>query len=371
MRVLILSCNTGEGHNSCAKAIKEVLDIHNVDCDILDVLEFVSHKTASFIAWGHSTMYRYLPWLFRYGYKYFEKHPKNFDENRWVYNILSKASKPLYEHIEKEKYDYILCVHIFSSLIMTDVSKKFNLEAKTAFVATDYTCSPSVKNSNLDYYFIPDESLADEFRCDTIPKEKMIFSGIPIRQRFYSKMPKDEAKEMFGIENNHSHLVIMCGSMGCGPIKKLVYLFSKDKDADYEVSVVCGTNKRLYEKLNKKCIGKDNIHIRGYEKNMSCLLDSADVYLTKPGGLSTSEAKAKGLPMVFIDAVAGCEEYNSSFFVKTKGAKSTKDVKNLYSLTRQLLSDNVLQKTMSNNLKSLTNGNSAEMIYNEIINIAK
>jgi len=61
MRVLILSCNTGEGHNSCAKAIKEVLADKNIVCDIQDVLEFVSPKIAHFIAWGHSTMYRYLP----------------------------------------------------------------------------------------------------------------------------------------------------------------------------------------------------------------------------------------------------------------------------------------------------------------------
>lgn len=66
MRVLILSCNTGEGHNSCAKAIKEVFDAKGETCVIEDSLRFISEKTTRFISWGHVFVYRNIPWLFNW-----------------------------------------------------------------------------------------------------------------------------------------------------------------------------------------------------------------------------------------------------------------------------------------------------------------
>ena len=361
MRVLILSCNTGEGHNSCAKAIKEVCDKEGTPCDIEDILEYVGPKFARFISWGHSTMYRSLPWLFRYGYTFFEKHPGNFDKNNWVYNILSKASEKLYNHIKENGYDTVICVHIFSSYILTDVIEKYDLKVKSCFVATDYTCSPCVKNSNLDYYFIPDDSLADEFECDTIPKGKMVASGIPIRQAFYEHYSKEEAKEQFGIDKYHPHLIMMCGSMGCGPMKRLVRLMSRENG--FEMTVVCGANEKLYKRLSKRHSAHQNIHIRGYELNMPLLMDSADLYLTKPGGLSTTEAYVKNLPMVCIDAVAGCEEYNCRFFMKKGVAKYGRSVKELRDACVYLLEHYEELLEMQSNLSKMEKQNAGETIY--------
>lgn len=361
MRVLILSANTGEGHNSCAKAIQEVYDNNNVHCDIEDVLSFVGPKFSRFISWGHSTMYKSLPCLFRYGYTFFERHPGNFDKNNWVYNVLSKASENLYNHIKENDYDTVICVHIFSSYILTDVLEKYELNIKSCFVATDYTCSPSAKNSNLDYYFIPDDSLADEFECDTIPKSKMVSSGIPIRQAFYEHCSKEEAKEQFGIDRNHPHLIMMCGSMGCGPMKRLVRLMSHENG--FEMTVVCGSNEKLYRRLSKRHSSNQNIHIRGYERNMPLLMDSADLYLTKPGGLSTTEAYVKNLPMVCIDAVAGCEEYNCRYFMEKGVAKCGRSAKELRNQCIYLLEHPKEILEMQEKLSKMDKQNATETIY--------
>ncbi len=84
MKTLILSCNTGEGHNSCAKAIKEYYDTVGDECVIKDGLEFISPKVSNFISWGHTFIYRHLPLLFKYGYVYIEKHPTMFKEGSFV-----------------------------------------------------------------------------------------------------------------------------------------------------------------------------------------------------------------------------------------------------------------------------------------------
>ena len=96
----------------------------------------------------------------------------------------------------------------------------------------------------------------------------------------------------------------------------------KNLPEDTEVSVICGTNERLQKKLDRKYQDADQIHVAGYTKQMSLYMDSADLCLMKPGGLSVTEAAVKKLPMAFINAVAGCEQYNIEYFVKKGGAVS-------------------------------------------------
>lgn len=362
MRVLILSCNTGAGHNSCAKAIKEVYDAKGDDCDITDALKFISKNFSRFIAWGHIFMYRNIPWFFNWGYRFAEKHTGAFKEKSILYNIFGRGAEGLYELITSKKYDAVICTHPFASLMLTETQRRFRLPVKTAFVATDYTCSPSVKDSSLNYYFIPDEILTDDFLCPNIPKEKMVASGIPIRQMFYKRMKKDVAKKMFELPEEHKHIVIACGSMGCGPLKKLVGMMSEQLRNGIDITVICGTNEKLKNQLEDRYGNRSNLHIRGYVKDMSTMLDSADLYLTKPGGISVTEAATKNLPMVYIKAVAGCEDYNGRFYCEIGGAKYGADIEELTQICQVLLETTEYNK-MENALSRHIMCNAAECIY--------
>lgn len=99
MKTLILSCNTGEGHNSCAKAVKEYYDSQEEICIIKDGLEFISPKVSCFMSWGHSYVYRHLPWLFRFGYGYTERHPAVFHDSSGVYKFMTQGTQRMYEYI--------------------------------------------------------------------------------------------------------------------------------------------------------------------------------------------------------------------------------------------------------------------------------
>lgn len=364
MRVLILSCNTGEGHNSCAKAIQERYIAHGDACDIEDALRFISPTFSRFIAWGHATMYRRFAWLFKWGYSYSEQHPAVFDDDSGIYKLLTSGVDRLYEFVKFGNYDAVITVHVFTALILTELLKRHPMDIPTSFVATDYTCSPSMEQSKLDLYFIPHKSLTYDFESPNVPQSKLVCSGIPIRQAFYQKNDAVKAKQTAGVSEELPHLLMMCGSMGCGPMKRLVRLL--DREDGLELTVVCGTNQKLYRKLERRYDGHDNIHIRGYEKNMPLLMDSADLYLTKPGGLSVTEAYVKELPMVCIDAVAGCEEYNRNFFLRMGAAKTGRNVRQLRDLCLRLLADRGLLEEMRKTMQSAAACNAAETIYQTI-----
>ena len=139
MKVLILSCNTGGGHNSCAKAIgAELLNRgHTYETD--DALLYVSKGTSRFVSNWHVRFYRYFPKLYNKGYQYAEEHPASFDESSAACRILRRGCKRLRAAILAGGYDAVVCVHLFPALMLTFIQREAPLPIKTMFIATDYT----------------------------------------------------------------------------------------------------------------------------------------------------------------------------------------------------------------------------------------
>ena len=302
MRTLILTCNAGGGHNACAAAIAQAYHRQGLVCDTADALQFTSLRLSRFLSWGHTTMYRRIPGLFQRGYRFAEQHPSVMSDGSPLPRLLSAGSRRLYEYIRQGQYDAVLCVHVFAAVLLQQTLQDFPLTLRTGFVATDYTCSPGAAG-DLDYYFIPHRSLCGEFIAGGTAPERLVISGIPIDRRFTADTQRPAAQPR--------HLVMMCGSMGCGPMEELTAFFLRHLPQEAALTVVCGSNEKLRRRLSELVQGHENIRICGFVTDMAELLDSADLCLTKPGGLSTTETAAMGVPMVLIDAVAGCEENTS------------------------------------------------------------
>lgn len=362
MKVLILSCNIGGGHNACAGAIQEQFQFSGDVCDIADTIGLCSKKLSAFFTWGHSTMYRHFPGLFRFGYGFAEKYPGILKDDTPVYKLLTGGAERLCKLIEKEAYDTVVCTHIFSGLLLSETLRRYPMKLKTAFVPTDYTCSPGTAKSNADLYCIPGESLVEEFAAHGVPADKMVVSGIPVRSQFYVQSDKAASKMAIGIDPFHFHILIMCGSMGCGPMEQLVKQVHAELNQECEISVVCGRNQKLQARLQRKFQSAPNVHIYGFTDNINALMDSADVYITKPGGLSTSEAAAKGLPMILLDVVSGCEEHNMSFYTRNGGAISTSGVDSVVECCSILAKEPEKLTKMRNALISQVPGNAAKIL---------
>ena len=366
MNTLILSCNTGQGHNSCAAAIKEYYDRMGQPCAVEDALAFISGGFSAFISWGHSTVYRHLPWLFRLGYRWTERHPAVFRAHSPVYKLLTQGAGQLYSYLCDHSIDAVICAHPFAALMMTELFKQHPGCVASANLATDYVCHPGVHDTALDLYFIPDASLAPDFESPGIRPEQIISSGLPVRQMFYTTQPMADAKIIMGVPEAGKHLVMMCGSMGCGPMKRLARQITCRMGPEVTLSIVCGTNHRLFRRLTHRYRADRRVQVLGYVEDMSALMDSADLCLTKPGGISTTEAAVKSLPMVLINAVSGCERYNLSYFTALGGAKTGAGVKALAQTALRLLSSPRELTQMRGCLSPMGARNAAEIIYTQM-----
>ena len=246
--------------------------------------------------------------------------------------------------------------------MVTELREKYpSLKIKSCFIATDYTCSPGTESINTDLFFVPDKSVVDNNLL--VSPERVLDSGMPVRACFYERTDKKQARKQLGYDTEGSHLLMMCGSMGCGPMKELATLLAHRLREGQTLTIVCGTNKKLFRWMNKNFHGRRDIHVIEYTNDISLLMDSADLYLTKPGGLSTSEAAAKGLPMVLVNAVSGCEEYNLRYFVQTGLAQTAAEPEELADLCIRLLSDPARLEAMGAAGRQIPRKNAAERIY--------
>ena len=361
-KFLILSCNTGQGHNSCAQALKEDIEAQGDVCAIQDTLAFISKEFSEFVCTWFVRLYRHAPGFWKKGYAFSEKHAGLMKDAAKVFHALLRGGDKLLACIQEGDYDVVICTHDFSAIMLTQVLDKCPPDLRTAFVATDYTCYPGIEQSRLDYYFVPAQSVAQIYASRFAPGTKIFPSGIPVRRSIRQGEDPFRAREKLGIGQNQKHLLVMCGSMGCGPMEKVVSLLSTAKPEDMIVTVVCGTNQPLYEKLQREFRTQPTMNILGYTDQISAYMDAADLLLTKPGGLSVSEALVKGLPMVLIDAVAGCEEYNMAFLTGNRAAVADSDPKKLAAECLDILYDENRLQEMRTQLEKLRIVNSAEII---------
>ncbi len=323
MRILLLSCNTGEGHNSTAKAIMGVLEQEGIACDMSDVLACLSARVSGFICSWHTRIYRYMPKLFDIGYRAMERNEPVTDSFAPVYELLSLGAGKLFDRVTAGQYDAIICTHPFAAVMMTEVRKVRRTQIPCFFVATDYTCCPTVEYCKLDGYFIPHKALETEFKTAGLDGHKLIPSGIPIRQAFYEKAEKIAMRKQLGLPENGIVVLLMCGSMGCGPIKKMAMRLADCLPEGATVVAICGNNEKLYESMAE--IMDPRLRVLGFTQEIPAYMDAADMIVTKPGGLSTTEAAAKHLPMVLFNTIGGCESRNFDFFLGRGYAVGSRD----------------------------------------------
>lgn len=318
MRVLILSASTNGGHNSTAAALAEQFQKMNVECEIFDSLTLHPEKMSSFVEWGHSYVYRgRIPRLIRRSYRYEEQYsPKK------IYEFCARSAEALQEKLLSESFDAVISVHVFPCLMMTEVRQAYGNPIPSYFVATDYACSPGVNEMQADGYFIPHRMLFGDFVRAMIPANKLYATGIPVKSDFYRPVEKAEARRLLGLPEQERIVLLSCGSRGRGHLEKHALELSNRLPDDVRLIVLCGKNQALYDDLDR--FESPRINIIGFTDHIPLYMSAADLYLTKPGGLMTTEAIAKKLPMVFVDAVPGCETHNYDFLTRCGVAEGGK-----------------------------------------------
>lgn len=312
MRVLILTCNTGGGHNAVAAALAESFRRLGVSSDTADGLSFISQKASRFVSKWHTRFYRRYPKLYRAGYMSAENDAESNDRDNPVYRYMARGARRLGRAIQDGGYDAVVCVHVIPAMMMTELRRQHETGPVFCFVATDYTCSPTVGGCTPDVCVIPHEELAEEFVSCGIARETLLAAGIPVRAVFRERGDRAAARSELALPPEGRHIVLMSGSIGCGPMADIAAELEKRMERGDFASVLCGSNRQMLYALRRR--GFRRVEAVGFTNRVHRYMDSADVLVSKPGGISITEAGTRGTPLLLADMVGGCETRNQEFF---------------------------------------------------------
>lgn len=357
MKILILSCSTGGGHNTCANYILEELKSNNIECIFKDYYDIVNEKNKAFAEELYLKSLGANGNIFKTIYKLGEIYSSTHIKSP-VYLVNKGYSKKLFEYIKSNNITLVICTHVFPAECLTAINKK----EKVPFimVATDYECCPFMEETQPNYY-VGQKGLLERFTRKKINKDKVILTGIPISKRFINE--KKNILNVLNIKTKNTVLITL-GSMGFGSIKDVIEGLTNIEDTS--IIVVCGNNKNLKKELSK--IKKDNLIVLGFVSNMNDLIYSSTIVLSKPGGLSTTEVGAINKPLIHIFPIPGIETYNANFFEKNKMSLIAKNKSDIINLTKMLLENKDLQEEMILNQKKIINKDSAKDLVDFIIN---
>ena len=335
MNVLILTCNTGSGHNSAAAAIAAELDLRGIPHTTKNALEFVPKAEEEGIVRGFDLFYKYAPEVFGAGYRFSESHDASA-----LYAHFALFAPALQRFLNAHDFTCIVCTHVFPALMCTRLRHRYNLPINQFFVATDYTCSPSVNLLEMDGVFIP-KGLRAEFLFQGMADDVLKETGIPVKRACYESVTKEFAREE------------LRGELVMTPDEKIVLLAPRcleyaeitdvalpvlERVPDARFVVLCGKG---YESQRRALAQLQNPRLvpLGLTKRMPLWMKAADVLITKPGGLTVSEAASSGVPMLLIDSKPGLETHNKDYLVNHGCANTSTGLAAVYTDLIRLLED--------------------------------
>lgn len=390
-KVLIMSASTGGGHNRAARAIKEELESRtignmSIECEIVDSLKLVNNTMDKVISRGYEKSALYTPKAYGSVYRFSETTIAS--KNEFKTNPLTSLMARKFKHLLNESTpDLIIGTHPFPMIALSTLKKNNNIHSLSRSesfykstkvdippmisVLTDYTTHSTWIQNEIDYYIVGHEYVKELLVYEGVDSEKVKAFGIPVEKSFLSHRDRETVLTELGLSPEKLTVLLMGGSFGAGNIKEtLEDLISIDRD--FQILVITGRNEHLKDKLSKmldSTIHNKNICLLGYTNKMNDILASIDVLISKPGGLTTTEALLNDVPMIVPYFIPGQEEENLDFLTNCGAALRTTKKYSLPVLLKVLIDDPSRLDNLRKNIKSIRKFDSAVNISNLVVDI--
>jgi processive 1,2-diacylglycerol beta-glucosyltransferase len=219
------------------------------------------------------------------------------------------VGKKLVERMKPEKPEAIIFTHFFAPEVLGREKEKGTLSAYTLTITTDFLPHAFWVNPGTDHYWAMSEEGKGILEGWGIPSEKITPAGIPILLRFQPRGQKREARIKEGLDEDRFTILITSGSFGLGPSAGVLQAL-REFGNQIQVIAVCGRNEAQRRALEQESY-PFRLKLYGFVDHMDELMEASDLIVAKPGGATTCESLAKGVPMVVLEAIPGQEEGNA------------------------------------------------------------
>ncbi|MDD3374994.1 MAG: glycosyltransferase [Candidatus Omnitrophica bacterium] len=304
MKILLIHASAGAGHQKAAEAIYTSVKKHtDFNVQLVDALDYTNsfykkiyRKTYALLiskcpkAWGFFFWLADIRFLLRV-----------VQGLRRFFNAIN--AQKLHQFLKKENFDYIISTHFFPNEVAAFLKRRGEITSKIICGVTDYDAHSIWVSQGVDRYCVACEHTKKTLVSLGVRSEEILITGIPTDEKFSQEYDRASLCDKLGLKKDIFTVLIATGSFGIGPIEEIIASLS-----GFQRVVVCGHNKSLFNRLLKT---KDDLtKVYGFIDNMNEFMAVSDAMVTKPGGLSISEALVTGLVLIFFSAIPGQETNN-------------------------------------------------------------
>ncbi len=347
-RVYIFSASTGAGHNLAAQSLKESLDLAGLETEIHDAFKETSIALDRLISKGYQQMVMNVPRLYEQMYNQFN-HMNRFQKG--LFQVLTRVMNPdIVPMIMAGKPDLIIATHPFVTNVLATLKEHQAFDVPILSIVTDYKIHTVYIKKMVDAYVVGSEYTKKTMIDKGVDPEIIYPYGIPIRQSFLTDHRVEKKEQESHIAGT---VLLMAGSLGSRQMEKAFSALLKVEEK-MRIIVVCGNNIKIEREiryLEKHLPHRDKVvEIHGFVQNISQLMDESDAIISKPGGLTTTEAIVKNIPMIIPFYYPGQEEENADYLVDGGMAIRVEKIKDLTAMVDFLFENKHIIKEMSENM---------------------
>lgn len=369
-KVLVLSASAGAGHLRAAQAIERAFAELGAAAEVrhLDTLDYTNKLFRNLYSKTYIDIVNKAPEALGWLYDHLDKPWKN-ERRRLVFDKLN--TRPFVKLLKQYQPEIVICTHFLPAEIISWLKAKERLSSRQAIIVTDFDVHAMWLCHHYEHYFVALDETRAHLETLGIPAEKISVSGIPIDPVFAEPKDKHEMRKKHGLQPDRTTILVSAGGFGVGPMEVIMESLSRLRHAA-QIIAICGRNQELRNRLNRLVSGlapglRAAVKVVGYTQEMDEYMAASDLVVGKPGGLTTSEALAKGLVSVIVNPIPGQEERNSDHLLEESVAIRCNNLPVLgYKLDR-LLDDPARFAAMQEQARRLARPRAAHEIVTKLL----
>lgn len=338
MRILITTITAGAGHVQAAAALDEAWKkAHPKDVvERIDLLTLFSPLHKKIYQDGYVKLIAHAPEVWGMVFNKMDNPNLLRRLAKWRKAVGSSSSRKFTKFVKQFAPDVVLCTHYLPVELLGGLRNDWPEKPPfTVSIVTDFEAHALWMEPNVDLYCVAAEETRARLIARGAEAKNVLATGIPIASKFSNRIDSAAVRKQYGLRDDMPILLVLGGGFGMGPVAEILAGLDQVNHA-FQTLVVAGKN----EELRRELAGQDRkhpTHVLGFVTNMHELMAISDLLLTKPGGLTTSEAMAMGKPLFILNPIPGQEAANSDFLLERGAAAKANSVDDLPFRMEQLL----------------------------------
>jgi UDP-N-acetylglucosamine:LPS N-acetylglucosamine transferase len=365
-RVMILYASYGDGHYQVARTLRDELKGRGIhDIAMIDLFKEASPTVNAIARYFYIKSYNVMPAV--YGWLYYGTKHIRWDSffAKW---LQAYGIQKLMELMKEQRPDMV--IHTFPMSVMPEISRKTGHYIPSVTVVTDFDLHRRWVHPAIDRFYVATDDLKAKIDRAGIPESRIVVSGIPVQPAFEQPLSAKSIREKYGLPDQGHNVLIMAGSYGVMQgLGDMCERLVRHRQA--RIIVVCGKNKVLQSEMERRFASMPNVRVMGFVEHIHELMHIAACIVTKPGGITLSEAIMKQLPILIYRPVPGQERDNALYLSGRGAARIAYEPQQLEAQILELLQDEGRLRDMRRALAALRKPHAARVIVDDILSLER